>query len=128
MNLSDMRSSIAANGITSSVLESQVIPEQTVTIPATIQYPDYRRAYDSGTLVQGDTIVLTTQIFDSDGNEKSPDNNVVQLSLSQYTQDSTKEVLGVLYFDFVESNLPVSVDVPTGLGVDTQLGTASPKV
>ena len=128
MNLSNKKNDLISSGITPVSLDSAVIPEQTVVIPATIQYPDYRRAYDSGTLAQGDTIVLTTQIFDADGNEKSPDNNVVELSLSQYTQDPTKEVLGVIYFNFVESNKPVSNDASDVLGADKQLGAASVKV
>ena len=95
-----------ADGRMAVALVSEVIPEQVITIPERIQYPELRKAYDSGTLSQGDIVVVSVQIFDSEGNDKTPDDSVFKMPLDNYVADENKEVLFVVYGNFVESNRP----------------------
>ena len=95
-----------ADGRVAIALTTEIIPEETIVVPSRINYPDVRKALDSGTLVAGDVVVLSIQIFDQDGNDKTPDDCTFQMPLDNYVADETKEVLGVAYFNFVESNKP----------------------
>jgi len=85
-------------------LTTSVIAETTITVPAYIELPNLRYAAPSGTLQQGDTININITITDADGNERAfPDYDGFQISLLDWPEDETKEILGVLYMNFVES-------------------------
>ena len=83
---------------------TEIVPEQTIIIPEKILYPDVRRAFEGGTFAPGDKITISVTVTDSDGKDKTPDDSDFQLELDNYTRDPNKEVLGVLYMNFVESN------------------------
>jgi hypothetical protein len=107
-----IKTEVLSDGRTAVAIDSSVIPEQTITILEHVVYPELRKAFDSGTFIQGDHAIVTVQIFDKDGNEKTPDNCVWDLPLDNYTSDVSKEVLGVLYFNWAESTLPEAQPVP----------------
>ena len=95
------------DGRVALVSTTVVVPEQTVILPERIEYPELKRALDPGTLAEGDTIIVSVQVFDVDGNEKTPENCTFKLNLDHYVEDESKEVLGVLYFNFIESTISV---------------------
>ena len=103
MRIEDLKKEIV-DGKAVLALESRRIPEETIIVPSRIEYPDLRRAFPSGTFIPGDIVVVSVQIYDSDGNDKTPPDFAFKLPLDIYTEDEAKEVLGVLYFNFVESN------------------------
>lgn len=88
-------------------LESKMIPEQTIVIPAHPEYPSLRHSFPNGTFPPGCVVVLSAQVFDADGNDISPADNTWKMPLDKYVADESKEVLGVLYFDWAESNKAV---------------------
>jgi hypothetical protein len=102
----DMHRITLPDGQLATVMNSQAVDATVISVPTTVQYPDLRYAYPSGTLSQGTTITVSVTMTDSDGNDTTPDVSAWQMVLSDYTQDPTKEVLGVIYFNFTESLLP----------------------
>jgi len=86
------------------IYETKAVAEQTIIIPTSIEMPDIRIALSSGTLGPNYTIINTLKIFDADGKEidigKAGD---VKIKLTEWPEEN-KEILGVLYLNFVISN------------------------
>jgi hypothetical protein len=94
---------------------TEKIPEHSIVVPELINYPDLRKAFDSGTFSTGDVITVSVSVVDADGNDKTPEDSDYVLTLDNYTSDETKEVLGILYFNFIESikpNIEISQPLP----------------
>jgi hypothetical protein len=87
----------------------EVVPEtkeaQTIVIPASISIPDTRVAPPSGTLVKGDILTIVGTLVDKDGNPKKF-GEADGLKIIIPDAGEGKEYLGVLYLNFVISNIP----------------------
>ena len=115
----DLKRATLADGRLATVSNCAAVPEQTIVIPASITYPEQRMAYPSGSFPQGCTISVEVTVTDADGNDITPsDGNVFQMTLDQYPSDPTKEVLGVLYFNFTEGTLPDPIIADPGVIAD----------
>jgi hypothetical protein len=87
-------------------MATTIVPAYTIDVPESIQYPDLRRAFESGAFAPGDVVTVSVSIADADGNDKTPDDSDFVMTLDNYPSDETKEVLGVLYFNFTEGMKP----------------------
>jgi hypothetical protein len=104
VDVSAIKRVVLTDGRSAVELLSDRIPEETIVVPERIIYPDLRKAFDPGTFESGDVVVVSIQVYDRDGKEKIINDSVFKMPLDNYTKDRTKEVLGVIYFNFVESN------------------------
>lgn len=86
------------------IFQSEKKEEEIVTIPSKIIYPDVRIPLPNGSLEKGDTIEGYLKVKDKNGNYKELNFSDVSITLSEYTDDPTLEVLGVVYMSFVESS------------------------
>jgi hypothetical protein len=101
--VSDIKREQLADGRMAIAIESKMIPEETIVIPEHPLYPTVRKAFPNGTFPRGCTAVVSVQVFDENGDEITPEDSVFKMPLENYVADETKEVLGVLYFDWTES-------------------------
>ena len=104
MDLIDYKAAMTAEQVADNkLILSEGIAEKVIVVPSGIVYPDIRQAYETGTFAKDDTIIINVRIFDAAGKEKIIKNTNFELNLKEYVKDPTKEVLGVLYFNFVEN-------------------------
>jgi hypothetical protein len=83
---------------------TEIIPEQTITIPRQVKLPELRYAAPNGTLAQGDIIEGVFTLKDKDGNIKPLPMSSFKVVLNDWPDDPNQEILGVFYLNFVISN------------------------
>jgi hypothetical protein len=84
--------------------KTKLKPEQTIVIPESIELPDMRYAFPSGTLEKDDIIVVSFMVMDKTGREKTLDVPMFKVQLEEYPSDSKQEILAVAYLNFVIAN------------------------